>query len=33
MSIDIYAILFKLYLKNNHLELVLNNNHLLSHTI
>jgi hypothetical protein len=33
MSIDIYAILFKLYLNNNHLELVLSNNHLLSHTI
>jgi hypothetical protein len=33
MSINIYAILFKLYLNNNHLELVLSNNQLLSHTI
>ena len=33
MSIDIYAILFKLYLNNHHLELALSKNHLLSHTI
>jgi hypothetical protein len=32
MSIDIYAIQYKLYLNNNYLELALNNTHLLFHT-
>jgi hypothetical protein len=31
MSIDIYAILYKLYSNNNYLELALNNTHLLFH--